>query len=98
MMNKEQFIEATISSLNLIEPTKPKHDLFNNIWLLTQQNAIVIKLVSYPKVAAIAAAFVGLFIINIWLLKIPKQSSNKDLQNLVQQYGLVNDDIIPLSQ
>lgn len=97
-MNKEQFIEATISSLNLLAAAKPKHDLFNKIWQRTQQNAIVIKLVSYSKVAAIAAAFVGLFIINVWLLNVAKESSNKDLQNLVQQYGLVNDDIIPLSQ
>lgn len=97
-MNKEQFIEATINSIHLIEAAKPKQDLFNKIWQRTQQNAIVIKLVSYPKVAAIAAAFVGLFIINVWLLNVAKQTSNKDLQNLVQQYGLVNDDIIPLSQ
>jgi hypothetical protein len=96
-MKREDFIEKVLNSTNSLNRATPNRDLFRGIYNTMQQNkTLVVSIISFPKVAAIAAAFSGLLLLNIWLLSgsTPKKRTNSDMQQLIEQYGLVNDDII----
>ena len=96
-MKKEDYIETTLNSVGGIKGATPPRDLFRSIYNNMQQNkTLVVSFVSMPKIAAVAAAFTGLLLINIWLLSASKLKSTnkKEIQQLIEQYSLVNDDII----
>lgn len=96
-MNKEEFIEKTLQSASHFKHAVPK-TTFEAVWQKAQQQPMLVAIISYPKVMAVAAAFSGLLLLNIWLIKSGNVKENNKMQQLIDYYNLVQDDFIPLSQ
>lgn len=96
-MKKEYFIEAVFNSTSGMKKAMPRKDLLSDIETAVRLNkTIVVSFVSLPKITAVAAAFAGLLIINIWVLsgKNKQIKNNDEVKQLIEQYGLINDDKI----
>jgi len=91
-MKKEDFIERTLSGFDNAQRAKPSRDAFHAVMHRLKGTAQTVALIPAPRVVLAAAAFSGLLLLNIFLLKNKPADKPNEVESLIQQYGLTDDD------